>query len=105
MLLALEVQSFNHWVTRNSQNADILGSCFPSQLRTQYPLSMITRVLSCFGRVLLLCNPMHCSPLGSSVYEILQARIVSGLPCAPPEVLPDPGNLTLVSCCRQILYC
>ena len=25
---------------------------------------------------LVLCNPMDCSPLGSSVYEILQARIL-----------------------------
>ena len=32
-------------------------------------------VLSCFGRV-RLCDPMDCSPPGSSVHRILQARIL-----------------------------
>ena len=32
---------------------------------------------------------MDCSPPGSSVHGILQARI---LPCPPPGDLPDPGN-------------
>ena len=34
---------------------------------------------------------MDCSPLGSSAHGILQARILSGLPCPPPGGLPDPG--------------
>ena len=38
-----------------------------------------------------LCNPMDCSPPGSSVHLILQARIFSGLPCPPPGDLHDPG--------------
>ena len=38
-----------------------------------------------------LCNPMGCSLPGSSVHGILQARILSGLPCPPPGDLPDPG--------------
>ena len=38
-----------------------------------------------------LCNPMDCSPPGSSVHEILQARIPSGLPFPSPEGLPNPG--------------
>ena len=40
-----------------------------------------------------LCDPVDCSPLGSSVRGILQARIlkwVAGLPCLPPGDLPDP---------------
>ena len=40
---------------------------------------------------LILCNPMDCSPPGSSVWGILQARIWSGLPCPPPGNLPHPG--------------
>ena len=47
---------------------------------------------------LTLCNPMDCSPLGSSVCGILQAprsmrlpMANSGLPCPPPGDLPDPG--------------
>ena len=39
---------------------------------------------------LTLCNPIGCSPLGSSVHGILPARILSGLPCPPPGDLPDP---------------
>ena len=38
-----------------------------------------------------LCDPMYCSPPGSSVHGILQARILEGLPFPPPGDLPDPG--------------
>ena len=43
--------------------------------------------LSC----LTLCDPMDCSPPGSSVHGILQAKILSELPCPPPGDLPHPG--------------
>ena len=59
-----------------------------------------------------LCDPVDCSPLGSSVRGILHARIlkwVAGLPCLPPGDLPDPWGRTLVSyvsCLgRRVLYC
>ena len=39
---------------------------------------------------LTLCDPMDCSPPGSSVHGILQARIL-GLPFPSPGDLPDPG--------------
>ena len=45
------------------------------------------RLLSC----LTLCDPTDCSPPGSSVHGILQARICTGLPCPSPGDLPDPG--------------
>ena len=35
--------------------------------------------------------PMDCSPLGASVHEIFQARVLEWLPCPPPGHLPDPG--------------
>ena len=38
-----------------------------------------------------LCNSMNCSPSGSFVHGILQARILSGLPFPPAEAFPDPG--------------
>ena len=38
-----------------------------------------------------LCDPMDCSPPGSSVHGIFQARIWSGLPFPSPGDLPDPG--------------
>ena len=38
-----------------------------------------------------LCDPMDCSPLGSSVHEILQERILEWLPFLSPGDLPNPG--------------
>ena len=39
------------------------------------------------GSCLTLCDPTDCSPSGSSVHVILQARYCSGLP------FPSPGDL------------
>ena len=48
---------------------------------------------------LTLCDPMDCSPPGSSVRGILQARILECLPCPPPGDLPDSGiELGLLLC-------
>ena len=38
-----------------------------------------------------LCNPIDCSPPGSSVHGIFQARILEWVACPPPGDLPDPG--------------
>ena len=38
----------------------------------------------------ILCDPMDCSPPGSSVHGIFQARVWSGLPFPSPGDLPDP---------------
>ena len=40
---------------------------------------------------LTLCNSMDCSPPGSSVHEIFQARILEWLSFPSPGNLPDPG--------------
>ena len=40
---------------------------------------------------LTLCNPMDCSPLGSSVHEILQARIPEWVAIPFSRDLLDPG--------------
>ena len=37
-----------------------------------------------------LCDPMDCSPPGSSAHGILRQEYWSGLPCSPPGELPDP---------------
>ena len=49
------------------------------------------------------CDPMDCSPLGSSVYGILQARILEWVVFPSPEDLPNPGIEPGLHC-RQILY-
>ena len=45
-------------------------------------------VLSCFSCVQLF---VACSPPGSSVHGILRQEYWNGLPCPPPEDLPDSG--------------
>ena len=39
---------------------------------------------------LTLCDPMDCSPPGSSVHGISQARVLQWVASSPGE-LPDPG--------------
>ena len=39
-----------------------------------------------------LCNPMDCSPSGSSVHGILQTRILEWVAFPYPGDLPDPGT-------------
>ena len=40
---------------------------------------------------LTLCDPMDCSPPGSTVQGISRQEYWSGLPLPSPGVLPDPG--------------
>ena len=40
---------------------------------------------------LTLCDPMDCSPPGSSVHGILQTRILEWVAMLSPGDLPDPG--------------
>ena len=67
--------------------------------------------LVCFVLVtqlcLTLCDPMDCSPPGSSVHGILQARILEWVGCHSllQGIFPTQGlNLGFLHC-RQILYC
>ena len=48
-------------------------------------------MLRCFSHV-QLCDPVDCSLPSSSVHGILQAGILSGLPCPPPGDLLYPGT-------------
>ena len=47
-------------------------------------------MLSHFRRV-LLCDSMNCSPSGSSIHRILQARILEWVAMPLFRDLPDPG--------------
>ena len=53
----------------------------------------------------MLCDPMDCSPPGSSVHGILQARILEwvAIPFVQGIFLTQGLNLGLLHC-RQILY-
>ena len=55
---------------------------------------------------LTLGDPMDCSPPGSSVYRILQARILEWVAMPSSGDVLDPGieHLLWLLHCRQILY-
>ena len=38
-----------------------------------------------------LCDPMYCSPPGSSVHGILQARVLERVAISSSQDIPDPG--------------
>ena len=54
--------------------------------------------------ILQACNPMNCSPPGSSVHDILQARKLEGEPFPYPGDLLDPGIKPGSPASRQMLY-
>ena len=55
-----------------------------------------------------LCDPMDCSPSGSTVHRISRQEYWSGLPFPTPGDLPNPGVKLTASCVscfgRRILY-
>ena len=70
--------------------------------RTGWEIRFITkgRKMLVANLCLTLCNPMDCSPSGSSVLEFLQTRILEWVAVSSPGNLLDPG----VPHCRRILY-
>ena len=69
---------------------------------------MFCAVLSSFQSCLSLCDPMDCSPLGSSVYEIPQARTLEwvAMPSSRGSFQPrDWTQVSYISCVgRQVLH-
>ena len=53
---------------------------------------------------LTLCNPMDCSPPGSPVHWIFQARILEWVPFSSPRYLPHPG-IEPMSPALQVVFC
>ena len=79
---AHEPQRARHvWVTEHTKTSRQLAN------QDFNPVGVRQSLQSC----LTLCDPVDCSPPGSSVHGILQAKHWSGLPCPPPGDLPDPG--------------
>ena len=52
-----------------------------------------------------LCNPVDCSPPGSSVHGILQARILGWVAIPFSRGSSQSRDRNCFSRCRQILYC
>ena len=69
-------------------SAIFIPPCFPVfTVHLGYECMCVFQVTSAVS----LCNPMDCSPPGSSVHGILQEEYWSGLSCPPLRDLPDPG--------------
>ena len=90
----------------------LLPFTFPTSAHSSWHLTSIldriTQILwvlvtqSCWT----LCDPMDCSPPGSSVCGILQARILEWVAIPFSKGSSWPRDWTRVSCIgRQILYC
>ena len=56
------------------------------------------------GCSVMFVTLMDCSPPGSSVHEIWQARVMEGVPFPSLGHLPDPGIEPDLLHCRQNLY-
>ena len=63
-------------------------------------------VVQLLSRVCLFCNPMDCSPSGSSINEILQVRILVRVSCyfLLQGIFPTQGLNPSLLPCKQILY-
>ena len=74
------------------------------------PLLLSVIICCCCVRILCLtlCDPMDCSPPGSSVHGILQARVLEWVAMPSSRGSSQPRDQTHVSCIscigRQILY-
>ena len=56
-----------------------------------YTVLILCRQAKSLQSCLTLCDPRDCSPLGSSVHGILQARILEWVATPSSRGLPDPG--------------
>ena len=79
-----------------------------SVLKSIYPLVSTLCVCVCSQFCPTLCNSMDCSPPGSSVHEIFQARILKWVAISYSGISSQPRDQTCISCVscigRQILY-
>ena len=64
----------------------------PSQLLRSSAYSIFAVVVESLSRVGLFCNSMDCSPPGSSVHGISQARILGWVAISISRDLPKPGT-------------
>ena len=69
----------------------MLVNCWGPDKHLILVLSHDNVVVWSLSRVRLFCDPVDCSPPGSSVHGISRQESWSGLPCPPPGDLPDPG--------------
>ena len=86
-------------VARQSCAGQIRWQCLYLDVLTSLQCSSAKSLQSC----LTLCNPMDCSPPGSSVHGILQARILEWVAISFSRGSYQGSNSGHLHC-RQILY-
>ena len=103
-----------HWLVRRSVSAETSNpalQCSPVLIGLLAVMEMFItvivmliaavyghHVLNCFSRVHPLCNPVDCSPQGSSDHGILQARILKWVAIPFSRGSSWPRDWTQVSC-------
>ena len=76
---------------RNICNTTIILALFTIAKRWTHTKCLSTGVSVCAQSCLTLCDPTDCSPPGSSVHGIFQAKYWSELPFPLPGDLTNPG--------------
>ena len=75
---------------------------------TESPGKPISKAMLCAQSCLTLCNPIYCSPSGSSAHGNFQARILKRAANSSSRASSWPRDWTLISCIsctgRWILY-
>ena len=88
---SVEVQNPNHWTATESRRNLIRSFLTPG---VHSSVAVVLVIQSC----LTLCNPTDCSPPGSLVYGILQARILEWIIITFSRGSSWPRDWTWVSC-------
>ena len=77
-------------------------------INTSLPCSILKVACVCAQLCPILCDPMDCSPQGSSVHGIFQARILECVAISSSRGSSQPRDQTHISCVscigRQIIY-
>ena len=117
------VEISRNWATAHFSVFMVLVGTVVSHIMTCVTLSLI--MVMCYNECILrlmvcvaclvtqwyltLCDPMDCSPPGSSVHGISQARILEGVAMPSSRGSSQPRDQTQgyqnIPHCRQILYC
>ena len=93
----LSIHTHTHTHTRNKMHFKTL----PLPFEVRVCVCVCVCVLICFSHVQPFCHPMDCSPPGSSVHGILQARILEWVTISSSRgVFPTQG-LNLCVLCLQ----
>ena len=111
-MIGLDTMILVFWMLSFRQTFSLSSFNFINRFFSSSSLSAIRVVSSAYLRLLkslqlwpILCDPMHCSPLDSSVHGILQARTLEWVAISFSRGSSWPRDRTHVSCIgRQILY-